>query len=113
MKKDISTVPYPNIMSFLKRHGLTIRDIAVATKKSYPPAQRKLNKKKTNDGKVALFDIDEANAIIDFVISTEEKYLKDRFGEETWEQEWDARWGHIHDWFKYLFFDHMVTNATK
>lgn len=111
MKKDISTVPYPNIMSFLKRHGLTIGDMAKAINKSYPAMHQKLNRKTTKKGKVNLFDIEDANAVIDFVISTEKKYLQSKFP-ETWETEWEIRWGHIHDWFKYLFFDRVVTNAT-
>lgn len=112
MKKDISTVPYPNIMSFLKRHGLTIGDMAEAIKKSYPAMHQKLNRKSTAKGKVNLFDIEDANTIIDFVISTEREYLKNRFP-ETWGIEFDARWGHIQDWFTYLFFDRMVTNVTR
>lgn len=112
MRKDISTVPYPNIMSFLKRHGLTIGDLAKAINKSYPATHQKLAKKKTKNGKANLFDIEDASAIIDFVVATERHYLQAHYP-DTWEAEWEARWGHIQDWFKYLFFDRLVTNVTK
>lgn len=112
MKRDISTVPYPNIISFLKRHGLSIGDVAKAINKSYPAVHQKLSKKTTQNGKVNLFDIEDANAIIDFVINTEKNYLQAKYP-DTWEIEWEARWGHVQDWFKYLFFDRVVTNVTK
>lgn len=103
---------YPNLISFLKRHGLTIGDIAKTIKKSYPPAQQKINRKKTKKGKVALFDIEEARAIISFVKAIEETALKQKYGDD-WEAEWVKRWGHISDWFEYIFFDEVVTNATN
>lgn len=102
---------YPNLISFMKRHGLTIGDIAKTIKKSYPPALQKLNRKVSEKGKVSLFDIEEARAIISFVKNTEEKFLKLKYGDE-WTEEWGKRWGHISDWFEYIFFDEVVTNAT-
>ncbi len=103
---------YPNLISFMKRHGLTIGDIAKAINKSYPPALQKINRKTTKKGKVALFDIEEARAIISFVKSTEETALKQKY-DEHWETEWNKRWGHISDWFEYIFFDEVVTNVTS
>jgi hypothetical protein len=96
----------------MKRHGLVIGDLAQTTGKSYPTIHQKINKKATDHGKVAKFDIDEAYAIINLVITAEQNYLKSKF-DENWEGEWKARWGHITDWFKYLFFDEVVTNVTK
>ena len=103
---------YPNLISFMKRHGLTIGDIAKTIKKSYPPALQKINRKTSNGGKEALFDIEEARAIINFVRLREENALKQKYGDD-WKQEWDKRWGHISDWFEYIFFDEVVTNETN
>ena len=113
LKQEIylNTVHYPNLRSFMKRHGLTIRDIAQVIHKSYPTTHQKINQKSTPYGKIALFDIEEAHAIISFVISTEQNYLKSKFG-DGWETEWRARWGHIEDWFMFIFFDEVVTNVT-
>jgi len=108
----LNTVHYPNLRSFMKRHGLTIGNIADSTGKSYPTIHQKINRKITDHGTVALFNIEEAYAIISFVISTEQGYLKSKFGNE-WEKEWSARWGHVSDWFKFIFFDEVVTNVTK
>lgn len=108
----LSNVHYPNLRSFMKRHGLTIGDIAKTVKKSYPATHQKINRKSTKHGKVALFDIEEAYAIVNFVISTEQSYLKSKYG-DAWETEWIARWGHISDWFAYIFFDEVVTNVTN
>ena len=108
----MSTVHYPNLRAFMKRHKLSIGDIAKVMSKSYPPAYQKITRKETKHGKVAMFDIEEARAIIIFVKQAEEDYLKERFGDK-WQDEWNARWGHITDWFEYIFFDEMVTNVTK
>jgi hypothetical protein len=95
----------------MRRHGLTIEDMSKVVNKSYPPTHKKLTRKTTQNGKVALFDIEEANSIINFVMRTEGEYLKNKYG-DNWKKEWDARWGHIRDWMKYLFFDEVVTNET-
>jgi hypothetical protein len=107
----MSTVHYPNLRAFMKRHGISIGDIAKAINKSYPPAYQKINRKETKHGKVAMFDIEEARAIIIYVKQVEEEYLKEKYG-DNWQKEWDARWGHISDWFEYIFFDEVVTNVT-
>ena len=107
----LNTVHFPNLRSFMKRHNLTIGDLAKATNKSYPTIHQKINKKVTAHGKEAKFDIDEAYAIINLVISAEKNYLQGKFGENQG-AEWNARWGHISDWFKYLFFDEVVSNVT-
>ena len=104
-------IHYPNLRSFMKRHQITIKDLAKILNKSYPTVHQKITRKKTKHGKVSLFDIEEAGTIISFVIHTEQEYLKQKFGDK-WEEEWNLRWGHIHDWLKYLFFDELVTNAT-
>jgi hypothetical protein len=105
-------IHFPNLRAFMKRHDIDIGDLAKAANKSYPPIHQKITKKTSDHGKVAKFDIDEAKAIIDLVITAEQDYLKAKFGEK-WETEWYARWGHINDWFMYLFFDEVVTNVTK
>lgn len=109
---ESNAVHFPNLRAFMKRHNITIGDLAKAANKSYPPIHEKINKKVSKKGKVAKFDIDEAYAIINLVINAEQNYLKGKFG-SNWEAEWKARWGHITDWFKYIFFDEMVTNATN
>lgn len=109
---NLDTICYPNLRSFMKRHNITIGDLANAAGKSYPSIHQKINKKRTVQGKTAKFDIDEAYAIINHVIKAEQSYLQGKFG-ENWETEWKARWGHITDWFKYIFFDEVVTNVTK
>lgn len=96
----------------MKRYGLTIKDIADVLEKSYPPIHQKINQKRTSHGKVATFDIQEANKIERFVIQTEQNYLKERYG-DNWVTEWEKRWGHIQDWFQYIFFDEVVTNVTS
>lgn len=108
----MNTVHYPNLRSFLKRHGLDIGDIAEVIGKTYPPAHQKITRKETKKGKVALFDIEEARAIIIFIKETETSYLKEKYGDD-WQDEWNARWGHIDNWFSYIFFDEVVTNVTK
>lgn len=105
-------IHYPNLRAFMKRHGLTIGNLAEVIGKSYPPVHQKISRKTTENGKVALFDIEEAREIIRYVVAAEQNYLQNKFG-DTWETEWKARWGHIGDWFEYIFFDEMVTNATK
>jgi len=95
----------------MKRHNLTIGDIADLIKKTYPAAHGKITRKKSPQGKISLFDIEEARTIVLFVIKTEQNSLKERYG-ESWKEEWDLRWGHIKDWFSYIFFDDMVTNVT-
>jgi len=111
--KDISvSMNYTNLKSFMKRHGLTIGDLATTVGKSYPPIHQKINMKTSKQGKVALFDIEEAKSIIVFIIKTEQDYLKTRFGDD-WQKEWNVRWGHITNWFDYIFFDQMVTIETK
>jgi len=105
-------VHYPNLRSFMKRHKLTIEDISKILKKSYPSVHKKINRKATENGKVALFDIEEARTLIKFVISTEQEYLKGKYG-DRWEEEWNIRWGHINDWLAYIFFDEVVINVTK
>jgi len=105
-------MPYPNIISFMKRHGLTVEQIGNIIEKSRKCTTEKLKQKTSSKGKVLYFNIYEANALIDFFISTEQNYLKEKFG-DNWEAEWNNRWGHIHDWFKYLFFDQVVPNGTN
>jgi hypothetical protein len=104
-------IHYPNLRSFMKRHDIDIGDLAKAAGKSYPPIHQKLTRKTSDHGKVAIFNINEAYAIINLVITAEQNYLKGKFGDK-WEAEWKARWGHISDWFNYLFFDEVVTIAT-
>jgi hypothetical protein len=106
------TVHYPNLRAFMKRHRLTVGDLAKIIDKSYPPAYQKINRKETKRGKAAMFDIEEARAILTFVKKTEENYLKSKYGDD-WQKEWIARWGHISDWFEYIFFDEVVTNVTS
>ena len=108
----MNIIHYPNLRSFMKRHNVTIGDISKVTAKSYPATHQKITRKTTEHGKVALFDIEEARTIIIFVIETETSYLKEKF-KDNWQDEWNARWGHIENWFEYIFFDEMVTYATK
>lgn len=96
----------------MKRHGLTIGDIAKITGKSYPPIHKKISMKTTSRGKVALFDIVEAKQIIDLLTKKEKESLELKFG-ENWTKEWNNRWGHIKDWYSYLFFDQVVSNETS
>lgn len=103
---------YPNLNSFMKRHGLTIGDIANVIGKSYPPTHQKITRKTTLHGKSATFDIDEARKIISYIKEIEQKSLKEKFG-DLWGEEWNKRWGHISNWFEYIFFDEVVTNVTK
>ena len=109
----LNTIPYPNLNSFMKRFNLTIGDVATVIRKSYPPTHQKITKKVSRLGKTAMFDIEEARSIIQFVKETEEKALKQKFGEDEWKAEWEKRWGHITNWFEYIFFDEVVTNVTK
>ena len=104
-------ISYPVLRSFMKRHGLTITNMAGIISRSYPCAHKKISKKTTDAGKESKFDIDEARAIVKFVIETEQQYLMGKFGED-WKSEWEKRWGHIKDWFSYTFFDEVVTIAT-
>src|SRR5690554_1377569 len=92
---------YSNLKSFMKRHQITIGDLAKILNRSYPNVHQKINRKTTPHGKVSLFDIDEAQKIITYVIQAEQEYLKEKYG-HGWGEEWNARWGHIRDWFKYL-----------
>ena len=85
----------------MKRHAVTAGDIAKVIEKSYPPALKKINMKTT-------FDIIEAKKIIDYLLQKEKDFLYIKFGDE-WQTEWEKRWGHITNWFEYLFFDEMVT----
>lgn len=94
----------------MKRHKVTAGDIAKVIKKSYPPVLKKLNMKTTEHGKVSTFDIVEAKKIIDYLLQKERNFLYAKFGDE-WQTEWQKRWGHITNWFEYLFFDEMVTNV--
>jgi len=96
----------------MKRYNLSIGDIAAVIKKSYPTAHQKINRKVTDSGKASLFDVDEAKAIVDFVVNTERDSLKERFADK-WEIEWEKRWGHIEDWFMYIFFDEVVSNEVR
>jgi len=108
----MNVIHYPNLRSFMKRHNITIGDIANVIGKSYPATHQKITKKTTEHGKTAIFDIEEARSIILFIIETETSYLKQKYGEK-WQDEWNARWGHIENWFEYIFFDEVVTYATK
>lgn len=105
-------IAYPNLRSFMKRHGLTIGDIAKAVGKSYPSIHQKITKRSTKHGKIAMFDIDEAKIILNYIIATERTNLQKKYG-ESWQKEWNTRWGHIDNWFNYIFFDEVVSNETN
>lgn len=94
----------------MKRHEVTAGDIAKVIGKSYPPVLKKLNMKTTELGKVSVFDIIEARKITNYLLQKEKESLKAKFGDE-WQAEWQKRWGHITNWFEYLFFDEVVTNV--
>lgn len=113
-KKEVQILDtnYSNLTAFMKRHNLTIGDLAKVTGKSYPPMLNKINTKETAHGKKALFDIVEAKQITDFILQKEQESLKSKFGND-WETEWNKRWGHIKNWFSYLFFDEVVANETR
>lgn len=96
----------------MKRHKITAGDIAKEINKSYPPVINKLNMKTTRNGKISMFDIVEAKQITDYLLQKEKDSLKEKFGDE-WENEWKKRWGHITNWFNYLFFDEVVTIVTE
>lgn len=92
----------------MKRHKVTVGEIAKVVQKSYPPTLNKFNMKETEQGKLKIFDIIEAKQIIDYLLKKEKEFLEEKFGDE-WQSEWQKRWGHITDWFSYFFYDEVVT----
>ena len=104
-------INYSNLTALMKRHKVTAGEIAKVINKTYPPVMNKLNINTTKQGEVSVYDIVEAKQIADYLLQKEKDFLKEKFGQE-WESEWQKRWGHITNWFNYLFFDEVVSNAT-
>jgi DNA-binding XRE family transcriptional regulator len=71
------TVHYRSLRQLMAKHGLNKGDIASIIGKSYRQTLKKMNKEKSKSGKIAKFDIDEAEKVVRFFQAKDEKVTVD------------------------------------
>lgn len=90
VNSNTRTVYYSNLRQLMAKYGLNKGDIAAIIGKSYRQTLKKLNREKSQSGKVSRFDIEEAKKIVEYFKGMGEPVTADD-----------------------IFFDNVVTYVTE